>query len=188
MKFVDAQKKMIQTLQSDSFAKRGDSDDTIVDIPTLVQIIKKGFITTDSQPGIEHKGFNQETGNPYHIKERAYVIGYMKRKRGIEFMNQFNLTSDKGCYITSIDGDEKNIHPAEWIPLTISNNKPVTRAALSMPMNIFDFYRKEAHIDKSEDVVYIVCYDPVWNRRASSKHGLFHDILHALGSTPTKRT
>lgn len=187
MKFDKAQKRMIQTLLSDDFTKRGDAEDTLPDIPTLVQIIKKGFITENSQPGIDHRGLAYDTGEPYYIQERAYVIGYMKREAAVRFMNKFNLTSDKVCYIMVKDGFEKNVRPSEWIPLTISDGKPVTRISLSMTKKTFDFYRKEAHINESEDVVQVVCYDPVWNRKASSKHGLLHDILQALDSKHSKR-
>jgi hypothetical protein len=54
----------------------------------------------------------------------------------------------------------------------------------ALPANVWDFYRKEAHIDKSEKVVYVFCWDPLWNRGAAGAKGLFTEVLKVLKTIP----
>ena len=50
--------------------------------------------------------------------------------------------------------------------------------SLSLPINILNFYKKENKINLSENVLYVFCWDPIWNRNASD--GLFADVLRNL--------
>lgn len=65
----------IQYLLSDEFKNREDSKTNIDSVSKLVEINKKGFLTIESQIGIKVKHKN------YEIYERAYIIGFMMKKK-----------------------------------------------------------------------------------------------------------
>ncbi len=181
MRFDDARKASVKYLESNEFKEREDAEDSQKDLPFLIQMNKHGFLTNNSQPGNEARGKSPMTGKPYHIEERAYVSGFMKTKEGIEFVKKFNANSDKTCFINQvIDEDCAPVNTDYWLPLTVSNGEAFTRSSLWIPTQTFDFMKKIAKINKSESVVYIMCFDPLWNRKGISKKGLFHDILKAL--------
>ena len=181
MRFDDARKATVKYLESDEFKEREDAQDSQTDVPYLIDINRRGFLTQNSQPGNEARGKNPMTGKSYHIEERAYVSGFMKTKQGIEFVRRFNAFSDKTCYINQvIDESCAPVNTDYWLPLTKSNGEVFTRSSLWIPTETFEFMKKQAKINKSESVVYIMCFDPVWNRKASGRNGLFRDILKAL--------
>jgi hypothetical protein len=45
---------------------------------------------------------------------------------------------------------------------------------------MWEFFRKEANINKTEKIVYVFCWDTKWNRDASNKTGLFTDVYKIL--------
>ncbi len=188
MKFEDAQKKMITYLSSEEFSNREDAQDTKKSIDFLKQIIKKGYITENSQEGSHTKGFNKETKKYYEVEERAYVSGFMKKEQGLAFINSINTNTDKVAF--QIQPSQGNVMPDAKIGLTkqrIGSKLPlkseftiVTSFRTSLPMNTIDIVRKQTHISKSEHVMYICCFDPVYGRQASKKNGLYEAILSSL--------
>jgi hypothetical protein len=56
----------------------------------------------------------------------------------------------------------------------------VTHISAAIPQRAEDMFRKAVRLNKSEKVVYILCWDPEWNRLASNRDGLFRDVLKYL--------
>jgi hypothetical protein len=168
MKFNAAQKKAIIKFDDPEFIKNIKEED-----PTMVKhlnILKKinenGYLTKNSQAG--------RKSNEY---ERAYIQGFMMKKDAIEFLKRMNIETDKNAIYVSINEKE----PIFNIPLTIEKNNKwevVTHMSTTVPLRIWNQERKYLNLDK--DVVYIFCWDPKWNRNASSKTGLFIDVLKIL--------
>jgi len=165
MKFNAAQKKAIIKFDDPEFIKNIKEED-----PTMVKhlnILKKinenGYLTKNSQAG--------RKSNEY---ERAYIQGFMMKKDAIEFLKRMNIETDKNAIYVSINEKE----PLFNIPLTIQLNKVVTHMSTTIPLRVWDQERKYLNLNK--DVVYIFCWDPKWNRNASTKTGLFTDVLKIL--------
>ncbi len=198
MKFEDAKKKMIQILSSSDFSNREDTQDTIKSLKSIIDINKKGFITVDSQEGIIKKGYNKETNKYYEIRERAYINGFMKSDKAKKLVDYINFYTDKIAYIVQIHNDPNymkylnNGGYSSRIDVSVSassTNKSDlgdfssdTRQFLVMPEEQFNFQKKLAHINKSEDVLYIATIDPKYGNKSSSKHGLQSVILDALNN------
>jgi hypothetical protein len=98
----------------------------------------------------------------------------MMKKDAIEFLKRMNIKTDKNAIYVSINETE----PIFNIPLTMQLNKVVTHMSTTIPLRIWNQERKYLNLDK--DVVYIFCWDPKWTRNASSKTGLFTDVLKIL--------
>ena len=86
MKFADAIKANIKNLRSDEFKNREDAEDTLPEIETFVKINRLGFLTTGSQQGRNYKGYNDESKRFYEIHERAFIDGFMERKKALKFI------------------------------------------------------------------------------------------------------
>jgi hypothetical protein len=147
-------------------------------LPILKKMNEKGFITTGSQAGRKSGGINK----PYVTEERAFVEGFMPYKKAVSFLRKMNLYTDKNA--TNIIDNPKFLKSELDIPLTITmqNNKTniETHMSLSLPIQILNSYKKEHKINRSENVLYVFCWDPIWNRNASNIDGLFTDILQNL--------
>jgi hypothetical protein len=188
MKFEDAQKKMITYLSSDDFTSREDAQDTKKSIDFLKQMIKKGYITENSQEGSHTKGFNKETKKYFEVEERAYVSGFMKKEQGLTFINTMNTNTDKVAF--QIQPSQDNTVPDAKIGLTKQRSGTklplkgdftiATSFRSSLPVKTIDFLRKHTHISKSENVIYVLCFDPVYGRQATKKDGLYQAILSSL--------
>lgn len=188
MKFAEAQKKAIDYLQSDEFQKREDAETTLKSVKTLVEIIKAGFVSENSQEGEFQKGFNKESGNYYQIKERAYLTGFMKKKEALAFLDRMNENTDKVAFVIQATPGEEYAEgrivvtasrSGKHLPLT-SEFEGFTFLRTSLPESTIDFLKKQAHINKSESVVYVACFDPEYGRQASGKRGLYGDVLRCL--------
>lgn len=168
MKFNAAQKKAVSTFDNPEFiANIKEEDPTMIKyLDILKEINKYGYLTKNSQAG-------RKTKNEY---ERAYIQGFMMKKDAIEFLKRMNIETHKNAIYVSINEKESLFN----IPLTIQINKVVTHMSTTIPLRIWNQERKYLHLDK--DVVYIFCWDPKWNRNASSKTGLFTDVLNVLKS------
>lgn len=187
MKFDKAIKKMIKYLNSDEFQERGtgdsDAKDTLKSIHILTKINRKGYLTVDSQEGVNRMDTNIITKKKYKHIERAYIIGFMKTKQALKYNEKINKTDKVSIIIMQMPTKyfEKNYTTSKyWIPLTNSNNKIFTRMSASVPESHFDFQRKLAHINKSEHIEMVFTFDPVWGRKASSKNGLYKDVINSL--------
>ena len=51
---------------------------------------------------------------------------------------------------------------------------------MAVPKGWHEMLRKVIGLNKNEKTVYIVCWDTHWNRLASSKSGLFTDVVKVL--------
>ena len=189
MKFQDAQKEILKTLSSKDFYERIKEEDPnmVKFIPTFREINRLGFLTLNSQAGHQTKGRKSyTTGKPYKISERAYMDGFLKEDHAERFLKEIALTTDKiAIYISACK--DPNIPSKFDIPLTITESDGKTEVnthmSTAIPETVLAHFRKQVHLNKSEKAVYIFCLDPIWNRPASRKDGLFSEILQALRNT-----
>lgn len=201
MKFIDAQKKMIENLESDEFKEREDAQTTLKSIPILQSIIRGGIITTGSQEGLILNGYNPDSKRYYHIEERAFVDGFMKHVHAVEFIKWINTHTDKLAIMIRKEGSaefekefwSKDLTKIPRIPVTVSGStlRKGGKLELHADTNIFtvmdtkaiEFEQANAHINKSENVDLVVCIDLVYGRKATSARGLYKDILEGLRQT-----
>ena len=182
MKFKDAQTMAIHKFDTDDFLTRiKEEDETMLQhLPILKKMNEKGFITTSSQAGRKSGGVNK----PYVMEERAFVEGFMPYKKAVTFLKRMNLYTDKNATNVFIYDNTKFVKSELDIPLTITtqNNKTNidTHMPLSFPIHHFNLYKKSNKINLSENVLYVFCWDPIWNRNASNVDGLFSDVLRNL--------
>jgi hypothetical protein len=186
MKFKEAQKKAIEMFESPDFFERIREEDArmLKQLPLLKKINTNGFLTQDSQAGKFQKGISIFTKKPFETHERAYLTGFIQEEKAGEFLKKIALKTDKNAIYIPICDDALNIPSSLDIPLTITKSQGKveihTHMSSALPSTTADFFRKQAHLSKSEKVVYIFCWDPLWNRLASGRNGLFTDILHCL--------
>lgn len=186
MKFKDALQYSLKTLSSPAFLKRIEEEDATMleHLDILKEINKYGFLTTNSQAGSHIKGISKLNGKKYDTSERAYLIGFMEKNRAEQFLKEMSLATDKTAIFVPYCSNTVTI-PAELdIPLTITKKEGKvttdTHISVVLPESVWNSYRKEAKINKNEPIVFLLCWDSKWNRNASSKKGLFTDVLSVL--------
>ena len=173
-------------MSSEEFLKRIEEEDETMlkHMAILREINASGYITIESQAGRFSKGAKSfRTGKPYEISERAYISGFMKEEAAAEFIKNMGIHTDKSAVmIPHCKGVE--IPSALDIPLTATKSagktEVNTHASMALPIEVFTMYLKQAHINRSEKVVFIFCWDNQWNRDAAGAHGLFKDVLAQL--------
>jgi len=180
MKFKDALAHSVNHLTSEAFQARVMSEDPSMMkyVPLLLDINRAGFLTSDSQAGNETKYENGvET-------ERAYLHGFMLEKTAQGFIQTMGISTDKNAGQVMVAGGYDDYKVG--IPLTVSKKngtgevKYETNLYMGLPTQVYERYLKECNIDKSEKVVYVQCWDPVWKRNAAGKKGLFTEVLRVL--------
>ena len=116
------------------------------------------------------------------MKERAYIIGFMKTQDAIKYSENLNKNSDKVAMIIYIISDKsfENNKTGYDIQLTTTNNKVNTHMPSVMPVSQFNNEKKWAKIYKNEDVQIVFTFDPKWGRKATSKYGLYNDVIKSL--------
>lgn len=185
MKFLDAAKQTAAMLGSAEFHKTQMSEDPrmIVQLPILQKINQHRFLTTESQSGVYRRGTSVHDGTPYEMSERAFLSGFMLEADAIKFLKLFNLTDKNATYIPFCS-EEVRLPVSLDMPVTITKQgkktEVTTHTPLTYPKSHWEFLRKNAHINKSEPVVAIYCWDSHWNRLASGKSGLFTEVLDVL--------
>lgn len=190
MKFKDAQKFVIKYLESDSFKNREDAETTINTIPLLKTINNNGFITENSQQGINSSGYNSSTGLYYSIKERAYISGFMKTQHAVKFTSWINTHTDKVAFIIYQVNKNVDFSKLPFIPVTVTANgkdksdltnfKPYTKIRTVLPENDITFLKKNSKLNLNESIEYISVIDPVYGRKSTNKNGLISDVIHGL--------
>jgi hypothetical protein len=176
MKLKDAQKFAINKFDTEEFLTRiKEEDDTMLKhLPILKKMNEKGFITTGSQAGSKYIGHN------FIIEERAFVEGFMPYKQGVNFLKNMNLYTDKNAVNVYISDNPNFLNSELDIPLTITtkNNKTSidTHMPLYLPIQQVNSFKKEHKINQDENVLFVFCWDPIWNRNAADKDGLFTDV------------
>jgi hypothetical protein len=185
MKFREAQKRAVELFESDAFLERIKEEDSTMlkHLPLLQKINKSGFLTIESQAGNHMKGISKVDGKPYELLERAYITGFMLEKEAIEFIKNMGIYTDKNAvYVPICDPTPSSLD----IPLTITKKKEIiveTHMSPAIPKETDEFFKKMVHLHKTEKVVFIFCWDPVWCRVASGKRGLFTEVYGILKST-----
>lgn len=169
--FAKAQQVMVEYLGSAEFAGLEDAHDTVPQVRFLQDINRNGFLTIDSQQGSD---------NALDL-ERAYVCGFMRPnhyERALHAMNQ--LRSDK--LLLNIPVATEKDFKARRIPLTIDKrtHEAFTTNAMFVPSMDFRFLKKQAGLKPGEAVLLVLAMDPKWGRAATSKQGLYHDLIRAL--------
>lgn len=183
MKFKDAQTYAVHKFDSEEFLTRiKEEDDTMVQhLPLFKKMNEKGFITTGSQAGSKTKGISVINNKPYVTEERAFIEGFMPYKQAVLFLKNMNLHTDKNAVNVFISDNPNFLNSELDIPLTITtqNNKTKveTHMPLYLPINTINLFKNEHKINQNEDVLYVFCWDPIWNRNASEKNGLFTDVF-----------
>ena len=186
MKFKEAQSMAIHNFDTDDFLTRirEEDDSMLKHLPILKKINEKGLLTTGSQAGRKQKGISFINNKPYVMEERAYIHGFMPYKNAVSFLKKMNLHTDKNAVNVFISENPKFFKSELDIPLTIltQNNKTniETHMPLSLPIHILNMFKKSNKINLSENVLYVFCWDPVWNRSVSQEDGLFADVLRNL--------
>lgn len=204
MKFKEALKESIKYLESDDFKNREDAEDTLPQIHNLIKINKLGLLTTGSQQGRVYQGYNPDTKRYYEIRERAQLSGFMPRVKALHLIEYLNSHTDKiAFFVHSQPGKEfeklfyeGNPELIPSIPITVSASslKKVkftkffsdSKNPTIFPESLYNFEKKNAHLNKSEDVLLIIIIDPVYGREAPSSNGLYKDVFNALKSIPAK--
>ena len=173
-KFKAALKNAVTMFDKPEFIENiKDEDPTMVKhLDILKKINQHGYITTNSQAGRKEPT----------IYERAYVTGFMSKKDAGKFIQNMNIETDKNA-IAVVWSHYPD--PKLDIPLTIENKKGKWKVFTHMSTSIsLQFYTHEKQktnlLFADNEIVYIFCWDPKWNRNASSKNGLFTDILKIL--------
>ena len=188
MKFQDAQEKAVKMLSSKDFIERvKEEDETMLEnIAKLQDINKHGFLTVNSQAGRKEKGKSFQTGKPYEMNERAYVMGFMQESKAAAFIKNMNFTDKNAAFVPFCD-DKMHLPSNLDIPLTIIKTEGHTRiethTSLVLPESVWNSYRKQVKLNVTEKIVFITCWDTKWNRNASAANGLFTDILKVLASS-----
>lgn len=174
MKFQDAVNHSVNQFDSTEFIESiQDEDPTMLkSLSLLKEINKLGFITLESQAGDK-----KDT-----MYEKGYIIGFMLQNNAEKFINCFNLCTDKAGVFVAKCNNEVIIPSKLDIPLTFSlkSNKVLTHTSTVLPESVWEMYREEKHIDKSEDIVLVLCWDTHWNRHALQSTGLFTQVRDVL--------
>lgn len=185
MKFAEAKKEALKRIASEKFkAEIQEEDPRMVKfIPTFLEFNKLNFLSTNSQAGHHDKGISVFSGKPYTFSERAYLEGFMLEKDAEDFIKNMGLYTDK-CAIFLPHCENIDIPRKLDIPLTITEEEGKvtihTHMSTAIPTSHFEFMKKLSKLNNSEKVVMIFCWDPVLNRLASGKKGLFTDVIRVL--------
>jgi hypothetical protein len=187
MKFKEAVKRAVDMFENDrEFLERITIEDPTMakQLPILKQINQLGFLTTESQAGLKRKGKSSIDSKGYELYERAYISGFMKEEEAANFIKKMALHTDKNAIFVPKCSDAVAIPADLDIPLTTSKAKGkisvVTHASTAIPQSVEDMFRKGVKLNRTEKAVFILCWDPEFNRLASGKNGLFRDILKCL--------
>lgn len=172
MKFKDALQKTFSQFNSPEFIKTIKNKSIIPYLPLLQQITSYGFLPVEYQAGIARK---EQTV----IRERAYLTGFMTERQAESFITNMSVYTDKVAIVVSI---VKHVDLCE-IPLTLKisgkNIEITNRVFTQMFEDDYKGYCEELQISIKEPLVYLFCWDPLWDRNASSPEGLFTQ-LHGM--------
>ena len=195
LSFEKAKEWLIEHLASDVFKRRENASNTVSSVPILQEIVKHNMITENSQEGVISKGYNERSKEFYVIKERAYLSGFMKHPAALKLVNYLNTYTDKVAFITMVVPTEVE----EYLRATKGNITVTVEASAKSAEKVTNFTTAsiaQQFIDESgltfmkgllnirEDVEVdlVMCFDPQYGRLASSKDGLYADVLKGLTS------
>lgn len=177
MKFKDVLKKYMEQTKTSDYTKDILKKDIFMEpcIPLLKLMPLLGFLPMEFQSGITRK---EDT----MIRNRAFITGLMEESHAQSFLLHMSVYTDKtAVYVPIVD----EIHNEDY-------TVPVSLETTSKKINIKQYYYMRATEDdyeaifksvdlaKKEKVVYLVCWDPVWNKDASAPEGLFSYMISVL--------
>lgn len=172
MKFAAALERALDRLSDPSFLLRIREEDPrmIRQLPILRSMNAAGFLTTNSQAaaGGDHR-------------ERAFVVGFMREAAAAVFIRDMGVLTDKVAVYVPVCPDDTHLPSSLDVPVTMSALRVHTHLSPALPREVWEQFRREARLDASERVVFVTCWDPVWGRPASSRRGLFTEIVRVLG-------
>ena len=193
--FEKAKEWLIDHLASDVFKQREDAGDTISSVPILQEIVRHNMITENSQEGTISKGYNERSKEFYVIKERAYLSGFMKHPAALKLVNYLNTYTDKVAFITMVVPTEVEeylratkgnitvtVEASAKTPEKVTNFTTATAAPQFIDESGLTFMKASLNIRDDVEVDYVMCFDPVYGRLASSNDGLYADVLKGLTS------
>lgn len=161
-----------------------EDDSMLKHLPILQDINAQGYITIESQAGRKTSGTSRLDGKQYELNERAFVSGFMQEAKAVEFIRQMNTTTDKNAMFLTYCEDSIYLPSSLDIPVTITKKAGKTEInthmSSALPQSVWHSWRKQAHLNKTEKIVCILCWDPLWNRKASGRNGLFKNIFQVL--------
>jgi hypothetical protein len=177
MKFKEVLKKYLDKFKTPDYAKELVQADAFIEpcLPLLKLMPALGFLPIDFHSGTPEKGKPE-------LRNRAFIRGIMTTSHAEAFVLHMAVYTDKTA-----------IH----IPIiTYSNNDvltiPVALETTSKKINVKNYYYlgiteeeyddmyKLVDLSKKEDVIYLFCWDPTWNKNASSPDGLFSYMVSVL--------
>jgi hypothetical protein len=186
MKFNDALKHSIKTLESPAFIEKIRTEDPnmVKYFPILTDINRHGFLTENSQAGKRTAGKSYQDGTPYIISERAFITGYMTPTHATEFILRMALETDKVATYVPTCPDTTHLPSALDTPLTVTVKGGATivetHQSPAMPESPNAHLRTQVKLNKLDSAVMVFCYDTHWNRDAAGTHGLFTEVLKIL--------
>jgi hypothetical protein len=148
-------------------------------------MIKLGFITCDSQPGLV---------DTLSQKQRAYIAGYMLKERAYLVCYWINMYTDFVAFITVETPREykdpgivvthskcKNIKSITGINSPIVNTHDLS-LKLTLTSSDSRFYERDTRVTKN--FVEINIFDPKYGRVAFKKGGLWLAVIKCLKLSP----
>lgn len=182
MKFQDAAKKSVAYLLGPEFKEHVlDEDPTMLKhVPILAEINRHGYISFNSQAGRKHSIV--EDKKPSEHWERAYIEGFMLQSKAALFIKEMALHTDKVAQVLHSTSDTTTLYLPSALntPVTLENQQTRTHMPNIISDATWQRLRKQHHIDKTEKIVWVSCYDLTWNRSAVGAKGLFKEVLHVL--------
>ena len=187
MKFNDVLQKRVEMFSTPEFIERIiDEDETMLKhLDILKEINIHGFITNESQAGNYSKFTSSNEKTQYETIERAYISGFMLESMASKFITILSIETDKIAFFIPCVNDDVYLPSHLDIPLTIElkdgkYSHTETHMSSAFPKSHWEFVRKRLNLNKSENIVFIECIDYKWKRNASSRYGLFTDVLNTL--------
>jgi hypothetical protein len=184
MKFQAAVENWVDHLLSHKFKERVlEEDPTMLKhVPILAEINRHGFITNNSQAGRKYSYMDEMDKQRYDHCERAYLEGFMLQSKAALFIKEMALHTDKVAHILHSTTDKTTLDLPSSLntPVTVENERTRTHMPNIVSDATWHRLRKQSHINKSERIVWVSCYDLTWNRSAVGPKGLFKEVLKIL--------
>lgn len=145
-------------------------EDSIAEAGALASINHLGLLTIDSQPGSIEKGISQRTGKKYVIRQRAYIIGIIEKKRASYLLDEMEALGFRGI----LGGNFKDC-PV----MTEQNGEPFTTGCTQTIRQMTDSLQQidDGHLMSYTLLEYmrrncqtIMVYDPKFGRRGLAAH------------------
>jgi hypothetical protein len=166
-------KRRVELLGSSAFALRckEESPDMLAHVPVLQEMNEHGYITFDSQDGTKN--------GPY--LQRAYVSGFMQKKRAARFLKAMNMNTPMLCMLIPHAADIVHTERAMDLPLTVRGETVVTSMSSCVPHATHRVFLADAQVDRvPEELDHVFCMDLMWKRSVARKDGLFKTIVRVL--------